>query len=228
MVFGRRSACVTFSERIRALRISNPRHSPATAGPARATRRVSSCSHRANNRFPRDHRVSCQVCRDKYRSQPAPGKISSRRRGPRKVLQAFQAAPLADLGFAQVDTHCAQRKGFPEVIFGAGKTPEQVLKIAAKFLDHDQHVLVTRLTPEHARMCEKNSSAPSPRTRPLHDDRKRAVGKRAGNIAVVCAGTSDLPVAEEAAVTAEIMGNTVERVPMSASPACIGCLTDWK
>src|SRR5436190_15304934 len=68
-----------------------------------------------------------------------------------KVLRAFQAAPLADLGFAQVDTHRALRKGFPEVIFGAGKTPAQVVKIAAKIYEHEQRLLITRITPEHAR-----------------------------------------------------------------------------
>ena len=63
-----------------------------------------------------------------------------------EVLQAFQAAPVADLGFAQVDTHRALRKGFPEVIFGAGKTPDQVVKIAGKLLEHEQNVLATRVT----------------------------------------------------------------------------------
>jgi len=130
-----------------------------------------------------------------------------------KVLHAFQAAPVADLGFAQVDTHRALRKNFPEVIFGAGKTPEQVVKIAAKLLDHGQQVLVTRVTTEHARAVRKKFK------RAVHHDLARCVTieekslpKRAGFIAVVCAGTSDLPVAEEAAVTAEIMGNRVERV----------------
>ena len=73
----------------------------------------------------------------------------------KKVLHAFQAAPVADLGFAQVDTHRALRKNFPEVIFGAGKTPEQVVKIAAKLLEHGQPVLVTRVTAEHARAQRK-------------------------------------------------------------------------
>jgi NCAIR mutase (PurE)-related protein len=130
-----------------------------------------------------------------------------------KVLHAFQAAPVADLGFAQVDTHRALRKNFPEVIFGAGKTSEQVVKIAAKLLDHGQQVLVTRVTTEHARALRKKFK------RAVHHDLARCVTieekplpKRAGFIAVVCAGTSDLPVAEEAAVTAEIMGNRVERV----------------
>lgn len=133
--------------------------------------------------------------------------------GRDKVLQAFQAAPIADIGFAQVDTHRALRKGFPEVIFGAGKTPEQVVKIAAKLLDHEQNVLATRLTPEHAHALRKRFK------RAVHHELARCVTierkplpKRTGTIAVACAGTSDLPVAEEAAVTAEIMGNNVLRV----------------
>ena len=130
-----------------------------------------------------------------------------------KVLQAFQAAPVADLGFAQVDTHRALRKNFPEVIFGAGKTPEQVVKIAAKLLELAQPVLVTRVTAEHARALRKKFK------RAVHHAlaccvtiETKPLTKRAGFIAVICAGTSDLPVAEEAAVTAEIMGNRVERI----------------
>ena len=78
-----------------------------------------------------------------------------------EVLRKFQAAPVADLGFAQVDTHRALRKGFPEVIFGAGKTPAQVVKIAAKLFEREQRVLVTRVGPEHARACAGGSSRPS-------------------------------------------------------------------
>jgi len=68
-----------------------------------------------------------------------------------EVLRKFQAAPVADLGFAQVDTHRALRRGFPEVIFGAGKTPDQVVKIAAKLFAREQRVLVTRIAPEAVR-----------------------------------------------------------------------------
>jgi hypothetical protein len=133
--------------------------------------------------------------------------------GREKLLQAFQAAPVANLGFAQVDTHRALRRGFPEVIFGAGKTPQQVVKIAAKLLEHDQRVLVTRATPEHARALKKKfkDTVYHELARCLAIDRRPLV-KRSGTIAVVCAGTSDLPVAEEAAVTADIMGNRVERI----------------
>ena len=130
-----------------------------------------------------------------------------------KVLRAFQSAPVADLGFAQVDTHRALRKGFPEVIFGSGKTPGQVVKIASRLLEREQRVLVTRVTPEHARALRKKFK------HAVHHQLARCVTieksplpKRAGTIAVICAGTSDLPVAEEAAVTAKIMGNRVERV----------------
>ena len=136
------------------------------------------------------------------------GKISRE-----KVLQAFQAAPVADLGFAQVDTHRALRKGFPEVIFGAGKTSGQIVKIAGELFKLGQPVLVTRINIEHARALGKKfrQAVHHPLARCVTIE-KKPLPKRTGFIAVVCAGTSDLPVAEEAAVTAEIMGNRVERV----------------
>jgi pyridinium-3,5-biscarboxylic acid mononucleotide synthase len=130
-----------------------------------------------------------------------------------QVLQAFQSAPIADLGFAQVDTHRALRKGFPEVIFGSGKTPEQVLKIAGKLLEHNQNVLATRITAQLARVVRKKfKHAVYHEPARCLTIAKKPLPKRPGTIAVVCAGTSDLPVAEEAAVTAEFMGNRVERV----------------
>lgn len=129
------------------------------------------------------------------------------------VLHALRAAPLADLGFANVDTHRALRKGFPEVIFGSGKTPAQVVKIAAQLVAREQHVLVTRVTQEHARALRRKFR------RAMHHELARCMTietkplpKRPGTIAVVTAGTSDVPIAEEAAVTAEIMGNRVERI----------------
>jgi pyridinium-3,5-biscarboxylic acid mononucleotide synthase len=130
-----------------------------------------------------------------------------------QVLQTFQAAPVADLGFAQVDTHRGLRRGFPEVIFGAGKTPQQVVAIAGKLLEHEQRVLVTRVTPEHARVLRRKfkETVYHEVARCLTIDPK-PLPKRPGKIAVVCAGTSDLPIAEEAAVTADIMGNPVERI----------------
>src|SRR5208282_1761829 len=130
-----------------------------------------------------------------------------------RVLRAFQSAPIADLGFAQVDTHRALRKGFPEVIFGGGKTPEQVVKIAAKILASDSRVLITRITDAHARALRKKfKPAVHHQLAGCVTIEKSPLPKRPGTIGVICAGTSDLPVAEEAAITAEIMGNRVERI----------------
>lgn len=128
-------------------------------------------------------------------------------------MRAFQAAPVIDLGFAQVDTHRALRRNFPEVIFGAGKTPEQVVKIAARILKLGQPVLATRVNDAHARALKRKfkPAIHHPLARCVTIE-KKPLPRRAGFIAVVSAGTSDLPVAEEAAVTAEIMGNRVERV----------------
>jgi NCAIR mutase (PurE)-related protein len=129
------------------------------------------------------------------------------------VLRAFQAAPVIDLDFATVDTHRALRKGFPEVIFGAGKLPEEVVKIARAILERDPRVLVTRVSPGHVELFLQAfpDATHYERARCLAVVRNEAA-PNAGTIAVLCAGTSDLPVAEEAAVTAGIMGNTVERI----------------
>lgn len=130
-----------------------------------------------------------------------------------RVLRALQTPPVADLGFAHVDTHRALRQGFPEVIFGAGKTPEQVVKIAARLYADNGRVLVTRTTPEQARAVRRRfrSMVHHEAARCLTLERE-PLPKRPGYIAVLCAGTSDLPVAEEAAVTADFMGNRVERL----------------
>jgi NCAIR mutase (PurE)-related protein len=130
-----------------------------------------------------------------------------------EVLRAFQTAPVADLGFATVDTHRALRKNFPEVVYGEGKTPEQVAKIAATLARNEKRFLVTRINPAHARELRRRLK------RVVHHELARCatfeqtpLPKRPGTIAVLAAGTSDLPVAEEAAITADIMGNRVERI----------------
>ncbi len=129
------------------------------------------------------------------------------------VLREFQSAPVSELGFAAVDLHRTLRKGFPEVIYGAGKTPEQVVAIAEKVVGVDNRVLVTRVGSEHARLFLERFPAG------VHHAAARCLTletsplkPRTGEIAVVAAGTSDLPVAEEAAITAEFMGNPVRRI----------------
>ena len=126
------------------------------------------------------------------------GKISQK-----KVLAALGKEPVTDLGFAQVDQHRALRQGFPEVIFGAGKTPVQVVKIAGEILKQSDRVLITRIETTHAKALKKKFK------KAVHHEAARCVviekkktKPRAGTIAILSAGTSDLPVAEEAAVTA--------------------------
>jgi pyridinium-3,5-biscarboxylic acid mononucleotide synthase len=133
--------------------------------------------------------------------------------GREEVLHAFQAAPIADLGFAQVDLHRSLRKGFPEVIYGESKSPAQVAQIAVQISRREDRFLVTRIRPEHAAAVRRKLK------RVTHHQQARCLTyektpltKRPGAIAVVAAGTSDIPVAEEAAVTADIMGNQVERI----------------
>jgi NCAIR mutase (PurE)-related protein len=129
------------------------------------------------------------------------------------ALAAFQAAPVADLGFAKIDTHRALRKGFAEVVYCGGKTAGQIVRIAAKILEQEDRLLLTRLDARQAALVRKKFKAAR-----YHEAARcitietRPLPKRPGIIAVVCAGTSDLPVAEEACVTADIMGNAVERV----------------
>lgn len=129
------------------------------------------------------------------------------------VLRAFQRPPVAELGFATVDTHRALRTGFPEVIFGSGKTPEQVAQIARKVVAADRRVLVTRIGEAHvaALRAEFADAVHHALARCVTID-PEPLPRHPGFIGVLSAGTSDLPVAEEAAVTAEIMGNRIERI----------------
>jgi NCAIR mutase (PurE)-related protein len=118
--------------------------------------------------------------------------------------------PFQDLGFAKVDHHRALRHGMPEVVLAQGKTPEQVVAIASELLQNARNVLITRADRECAsRVCQELEGAEySPLSGTIRFWRDRTVRGK-GTIAVVCAGTSDIPVAEEARVTAEVMGNEV-------------------
>jgi NCAIR mutase (PurE)-related protein len=121
--------------------------------------------------------------------------------------------PFEDLGFAKVDHHRALRHGMPEVIFAQGKTPEQVVAIAESLLANAHNVLITRAGRECAALV--TAQLPGAEYLPLSGVirfwRDRTVHGK-GRIAVVCAGTSDIPVAEEAQVTAELMGNDVDTI----------------
>ncbi len=128
------------------------------------------------------------------------------------ALQLLTAPPrAADLGFATVDHERAARCGFPEVVFCQGKTPGDTAHIAAEILSRADRILLTRASPEHAAAVV----AALPRAR--YHERARCITvaperlEEHGLVAVVCAGTADLPVAEEAAVTLRIAGNRVQQ-----------------
>jgi NCAIR mutase (PurE)-related protein len=127
------------------------------------------------------------------------------------ALERMRHLPFEDLGFAKVDHHRALRHGMPEVIFGLGKTTEHILEISTRLLQNAPNVLITRTTAATAEALRAHYSEAEffPRSGMLRVWRDRTRHGK-GKIAVVCAGTSDLPVAEEAAVTAETMGNEVE------------------
>jgi NCAIR mutase (PurE)-related protein len=128
------------------------------------------------------------------------------------AMTRLRHMPFEDLGFAKVDHHRALRHGMPEVIFAKGKTPEQVVAIAERLLEHSPNVLITRADPECGAVVTHRLGGEYLRlsgcVRFWRDHNLRGKGK----IAVVCAGTSDMPVAEEAQVTAELMGNEVEAI----------------
>ena len=138
-------------------------------------------------------------------------------RGERDVAAAFddmKRLPFEDLGFAKIDHHRALRSGFPEVVLGTGKTAEQIIAIAQRLRSAGHSVLITRLTADVgaaviAAVPELTWSADA-RLAYWRADTATEAGR--GTILVIAAGTADLPVAEEAALTAELMGQSVERV----------------
>ena len=139
--------------------------------------------------------------------------VKKRQLSPDEAVDRLRHLPFEDLGFAKVDHHRALRQGMPEVIFSQGKTPKQVAGIFHRLAQHGGNILATRATDEQyaavAAQIEKAEYRPLARAIVLKRDRKR-YGK--GIIAVVSAGTSDIPVAEEAVVTAELMGNSVQHI----------------
>ena len=132
---------------------------------------------------------------------------------PEEALLQIKTEPFADLGFAKVDLHRRLRQGAAEVIYGAGKTPEQIVAILKAMRDHGQtSVLVTRLGEHAAQVVGKEVA--------LTYYREAGIGVMGsfpqpdglGRIVVASGGTSDIPVAEEAALTAEFLGNEVTRL----------------
>ena len=139
--------------------------------------------------------------------------VSKGKLTPDEAVERLRHLPFEDLGFAKLDHHRALRQGMPEVIFAQGKTPSQVAEIFQRLAAHAGNVLATRATEEQyaavAAAMPQAEFRPLARAIVLKRDRKKH-GK--GIIVVVSAGTSDIPVAEEAVVTAELMGNNVQHI----------------
>lgn len=139
--------------------------------------------------------------------------VRRRRLSPDEAVERLRHLPFEDLGSAKVDHHRSLRQGMPEVIFGEGKTPAQTAGIFARLAKHGTNVLATHASREQFAAVKKKVRKAEYRelARAIVLQRDTAhYGK--GTIAVVSAGTSDIPVAEEAVVTAELMGNDVQHL----------------
>ena len=129
-----------------------------------------------------------------------------------EALAKLKSLPFEDLGFARIDHHRSLRKGFPEVIWGEGKTSSQILSIMKQLKSKGQNILITRLEEKKAKTIQrafrKSQYHPLSKVLVYLNHPVRLIGK--GSILVITAGTTDIPVAEEAVVTAKLMGNRVE------------------
>ncbi|MDD3164922.1 MAG: nickel pincer cofactor biosynthesis protein LarB [Oscillospiraceae bacterium] len=132
---------------------------------------------------------------------------------PAQAQLQLKLQPYEDLGFAKLDHHRALRQKACEVIYGAGKTAAQITAIANAMAAHgDENILITRLAPEKAEQLELSAPFWYDETARLGIVNRTQRQSAAGTIAVICAGTSDIPVCEEAALTAETLGNPVVRL----------------
>ncbi len=151
---------------------------------------------------------------DRARIEALLNEVREGRMAVNEAVDRLKDLPFEDIGFAKLDHHRALRTGMPEVIFASGKTAAQVATIFARMAKAGGNVLATRATRE---MFEAVHAWIEPRAE-FHETARAITLTQApatpgkGTIAVVCAGTSDLPVAEEAVVTARLMGNTVELI----------------
>ena len=130
----------------------------------------------------------------------------------RVLVTMLRQQPFEDLGFARVDHHRSTRQGFPEVVLGLGKTPDQIAHIAEGIVGRGHPLLVTRADHEAFRAVRERVPDAEYNELARAITRRRDVPPGKGTVVIASAGTADVPVAEEAAITAEVMGNTVDRL----------------
>jgi NCAIR mutase (PurE)-related protein len=132
---------------------------------------------------------------------------------PKKALELLKDYPYQDLAFAKIDHHRELRRGFPEIIFGHGKTPDQIVKISREILKKGNSLLITKVDPSVYRKIKgKLPDVQFNAQAKVIYSKQKSSAKGKGKISIITAGTSDIPVAEEAAITCEIFGNDVERI----------------
>jgi NCAIR mutase (PurE)-related protein len=129
-----------------------------------------------------------------------------------KLLGVMRDQPFEDIGFARVDHHRGIRQGFPEVVLGLGKTPDQVAAIATRIVERGDPLLVTRADREAWQLVRAAIPDAEYHEVARAITVRREMPRGRGTIVIASAGTSDLPVAEEAAVTADLMGNDIDRI----------------
>jgi hypothetical protein len=140
-------------------------------------------------------------------------RVREGRLSPLQAIEKLRRLPFEDLGFAKIDHHRPLRQGFPEVVLARGKRPEQVVAVVRRMLANQHNILITRADRKlYARIRRLNRLARFYELSGAITIRKEKTIHGKGTILVVSAGTSDLPVAEEAQVTAEVMGNRVEAI----------------
>ena len=139
-------------------------------------------------------------------------KVKSGKTSLAEAISQLKSLPFEDLGFSRIDHHRSLRKGFPEVIWGEGKTSGQILSIMRQLKVKGQNILVTRLEEKKAGAIKRvfSKSRYYPRSKVLTYLTHSVKFEGKGTILVITAGTTDIPVAEEAVITAQIMGNRVE------------------
>lgn len=149
----------------------------------------------------------------KFQLEEILNKVHKGKLTPKKALEALKDYPYQDLIFAKIDHHRELRRGFPEIIYGQGKTEEQILKISQEILKKGSNLLITKVDSHIYEKIKKkipevcyNSQA---KTIYL---KKQKPPQGRGKIVVITAGTSDIPIAEEATVTCDILGNEVEKI----------------
>jgi len=140
--------------------------------------------------------------------------VKSGKLDPDKALLRLKNLPFEDLGFAKIDHHRTLRTGIPEVIYAPGKTADQIVKLAVKLNKDGIDALITRTDKKIFDKIKKKfqSATFNPDARIIHIPNQKKMAHCEGTILVITAGTSDIPVAEEAAMTAEVVGFTVKRV----------------